>query len=59
MSALSEWLKLMLAEIARKQDELEHAREETTRRAQEGDMSSREPGERAPGVGKLSNRDDG
>ena len=35
MSALSEWLQLMLAEIARKQEELERARAETARRATE------------------------
>jgi hypothetical protein len=35
MSALSQWLQLMLAEIARKQDELERARAETDRRVLE------------------------
>ena len=35
MGALSEWLQLMLAEIARKQEELERARAETARRATE------------------------
>ena len=32
---LSEWLQLMLAEIARKRDELEHARAEEAQRQSE------------------------
>jgi hypothetical protein len=36
MPQLSEWLKLMLAEIARKRDDVEQARAEDTRRQQEG-----------------------
>ncbi len=32
MPALSEWLKLMLAEIARKRDDAERARDEEARR---------------------------
>jgi hypothetical protein len=35
MAALSEWLQLMLAEIARKRDDLEHARAEEARRVAE------------------------
>jgi hypothetical protein len=35
MTALSEWLQLMLAEIARKREELEHARAEEAARAAE------------------------
>jgi hypothetical protein len=35
MAALSEWLQLMLAEIARKRDDLEHARAEEAKRAAE------------------------
>ena len=35
MAELSEWLKLMLAEIARKRDELARAREEKELRARE------------------------
>ena len=35
MAALSEWLQLMLAEIARKRDDLEVARAEDARRATE------------------------
>jgi protein involved in temperature-dependent protein secretion len=35
MNALSEWLQLMLAEIARKQDDSERARAEEARRAAE------------------------
>jgi hypothetical protein len=50
MNALSEWLQLMLAEITRKQDESERARDEETRRAAEEDVTSarREPQERTP-----------
>ena len=53
MNALSEWLQLMLAEIARKQDESERARDEETRRAAEEDVTSarREPpGARAASI---------
>lgn len=35
MAALSEWLQLMLAEIARKREDLEHAREEDAQRVKE------------------------
>jgi hypothetical protein len=35
MAALSEWLELMLAEIARKRDDLELARAEEAQRAAE------------------------
>jgi hypothetical protein len=35
MAALSEWLQLMLAEIARKGDDLERARAEEAQRATE------------------------
>jgi hypothetical protein len=35
MAALSEWLQIMLAEIARKRDDLERAREEDAKRATE------------------------
>ncbi|MFT3906280.1 MAG: hypothetical protein QM718_08255 [Steroidobacteraceae bacterium] len=35
MANLSEWLKLMLAEIARKQEEARRARDEQSRRQQE------------------------
>jgi len=38
--ALSEWLQLMLAEIARKRDELERAQEEDLQRRREGDYSA-------------------
>jgi hypothetical protein len=37
MPALSEWLQLMLAEIARKRDDAERAREEEDKRSREGD----------------------
>jgi hypothetical protein len=35
MAALSEWLQLMLAEIARKREDLEQAREEEVKRVGE------------------------
>jgi hypothetical protein len=35
MAALTEWLQLMLAEIARKREDLEQARAEEARRAAE------------------------
>ena len=43
MAALSEWLQLMLAEIARKRDDQEHARAEETQRATETLPSSPSP----------------
>ena len=43
MSALSEWLQLMLAEIARKQDESERALAEAQQRATEEDVTSDPP----------------
>ncbi len=39
MAALSEWLQLMLAEIARKGDDLERARAEEAQRATEKSSS--------------------
>jgi hypothetical protein len=56
MTALSQWLQLMLAEITRKQDEAERARAEEVRRAAEAGAPSRH----APSadVGKLSTRTD-
>ena len=45
MTALSEWLQLMLAEIARKREELERARAEEAQRQREEDARQRtEPG---------------
>jgi hypothetical protein len=41
MSALSEWLQLMLAEIARKQDEAERAQAEALCRAAEQEAATR------------------
>ncbi len=35
MAALSEWLQLMLAEIARKREDLDHARAEEAQRVTE------------------------
>jgi F0F1-type ATP synthase epsilon subunit len=43
MAALSEWLQLMLAEIARKNDDLERARAEEAQRAAEKHASSSPP----------------
>ena len=40
MTELSEWLQLMLAEIARKRDDLELARAEDARRATETPSNS-------------------
>jgi hypothetical protein len=40
MAALTEWLQLMLAEIARKKDDLERARAEEAQRASEKPASS-------------------
>jgi hypothetical protein len=37
MAALSEWLQIMLAEIARKREDLERAREEDKKRDAETD----------------------
>jgi hypothetical protein len=51
MNTLSEWLQLMLAEIARKQDEAAGARAEDARRAREA-AGSLQP--EPPTVGKLS-----
>ena len=45
MTALSEWLQLMLAEIARKREDLERARAEEAQRQREEDARQRtEPG---------------
>ncbi len=45
MTALSEWLQLMLAEIARKREDLERARaEEAQRLREEGARQRSEPG---------------
>lgn len=40
MAALSEWLQLMLAEIARKKEDLERARAEEAQRASEKPVSA-------------------
>ena len=45
MTALSEWLQLMLAEIARKREDVERARaEEAQRLREEGARQRSEPG---------------
>jgi hypothetical protein len=44
LTALSEWLQLMLAEIARKREELERARAEEARRLTESE-AARQRGE--------------
>jgi hypothetical protein len=62
LAALSPWLQLMLAEIARKRAECERAREEEARRARESDGvrcgSERHEGEKLPtcGGGVLESR---
>ena len=43
MAALSEWLQIMLAEIARKREDLERAREEEVKRDTEADAKSSTP----------------
>ena len=43
MAALSEWLQIMLAEIARKRDDLERAREEDVKRTTEKSSDTAEP----------------
>ena len=45
MTALSEWLQLMLAEIARKREDLERAREEELKRDSEKSVEAVEPAE--------------
>jgi hypothetical protein len=46
VTAMSEWLQLMLAEIARKREELDRARAEEARRVEESEAAQRhgEPG---------------
>ena len=48
--ALSPWLRLMLAEIARKRDELEQARAEQLRRASEAEHTLFNRSRTGPGV---------
>ena len=43
MAALTEWLQLMLAEIARKREDLEEARAEEAQRAAENRASAPPP----------------
>lgn len=43
MAALTEWLQIMLAEIARKNDDLERARAEEAQRAAEKSASTTTP----------------
>jgi len=43
MPALSEWLQIMLAEIARKREDAERAREEEMKRAEEKAPVSQQP----------------
>ena len=43
MAALSEWLQIMLGEIARKREDQEQARAEETRRASEATQRPAEP----------------
>jgi hypothetical protein len=46
---LSEWLQIMLAEIARKTDAAEHALQEAKRRQDEGARAPAAPVDRAKG----------
>lgn len=48
MAALSEWLQIMLGEIARKREDLERARAEEAQRATEQAQRSAEPRPGAP-----------
>ena len=43
MAVLSEWLQLMLAEIARKREDLEQARDEETKREREAQPDASPP----------------
>jgi hypothetical protein len=43
MAALSEWLQIMLAEIARKREDVERAREEEAKRDAEKAVDSVQP----------------
>jgi hypothetical protein len=49
MPVLSEWLKVMLGEIARKREDAERAREEDVRRQQESPPDSSETKTPPPG----------
>ena len=48
MAALSEWLQIMLGEIARKREDLERARAEEAQRVTEQAQRSAEPRPGAP-----------
>ena len=48
MAALSEWLQIMLAEIARKREDLERAREEDVKRDTEADAKLASSSDAAP-----------
>ena len=48
MTAMSEWLQLMLAEIARKREELERARAEEAQRLRENEAALRHEEQGAP-----------
>jgi hypothetical protein len=48
MAALSEWLQIMLAEIARKREDLERAREEDIKRDSEKVGDAALPSDAAP-----------
>ena len=49
MIAISEWLQLMLGEIARKRDELERAHAEEAQRREESEAAQRHGQQVAPG----------
>jgi hypothetical protein len=48
VTAMSEWLQLMLAEIARKREELERARAEEAQRVKENEAARRHGEQGAP-----------
>jgi hypothetical protein len=48
MAVLSEWLQIMLAEIARKRDDVERAREEDVKRITEQSSCAASPADAAP-----------
>jgi hypothetical protein len=54
VTAMSEWLQLMLAEIARKREELERARAEEAQRHRENEAARRHGEQGAPE--NLNNR---
>jgi hypothetical protein len=57
MAALSEWLQIMLAEIARKRDDSERAREEDAQRQSESTTTDKSAdGPRSTGEQRVAGR---